>query len=133
MRSAQTDLVPPLPDAQVTENSIDAVPVFGRSLFQGKFAAESFKGFNPDYLISVGDQIDIKLWGAIDLQLTGNRIQQCRKISNRAGHRTGVVEFPAGFGWGALSGITADPETADRQGQGGTTVPVPREEHRCQT
>lgn len=69
IRSAQTDLAPPLPDAQVTENSIDAVPVFGRSLFQGKFAAESFKGFNPDYLISVGDQIDVRLWGAIDGQL----------------------------------------------------------------
>ncbi|MGQ0699116.1 MAG: polysaccharide biosynthesis/export family protein [Panacagrimonas sp.] len=62
-------VAPPLAEALVLENSLQQVPVFGRSLFQGRFAAESFRGFNPDYLISVGDQIDVKLWGAIDVQM----------------------------------------------------------------
>lgn len=66
---ASTEYAPPVPEAQVTENALSVVPVFGRSLFQGKFGLESFKGFNPDYLISVGDQIDVRMWGAIDAQL----------------------------------------------------------------
>ena len=65
----QAQVGTPMPDAQVLENFITEVPVFGRSLFQGRFASESFKGFNPDYLISVGDQIDVRLWGAVDVQL----------------------------------------------------------------
>ena len=60
---------PAVPDAQVTETTIERAVVFGQGLFQGRFAAESFKGFNPDYLLSVGDQVDIKLWGALDAQL----------------------------------------------------------------
>lgn len=68
-QSASTRFAPPLPDAQVTETSLLAVAVFGQGLFQGRFASESFTGFNPDYLLSVGDQVDIKLWGAIDAQL----------------------------------------------------------------
>lgn len=66
---ASTEYAPPVPEAQVTENALSVVPVFGRTLFQGKFGLESFKGFNPDYLISVGDQIDVRMWGAIDAQL----------------------------------------------------------------
>lgn len=92
---------PPIPTAQTTESRIDAVPVFGRSLFQGHFASESFKGFNPDYLISVGDQIDIKLWGAIDTQLVlqvdaqGNifipRVGPVRVINVRNGELNNAV------------------------------------------
>lgn len=58
---------PPIVNAQVTETSIDAVPVFGRTLWQGNFATQSFKGFNPDYVVGVGDLIDLKMWGAVDL------------------------------------------------------------------
>ena len=43
--------------------------VFGGGLFRGKFAQQSFRGFNPDHVISVGDRIDLKLWGAYDLVL----------------------------------------------------------------
>lgn len=68
-QQASTRFAPPLPDAQVTETSLSEVPVFGQGLFQGRFSTESFTGFNPDYLLSVGDQVDIKLWGAIDTQL----------------------------------------------------------------
>jgi protein involved in polysaccharide export with SLBB domain len=42
----------------------DDVPVFGHALFNGSFKDQPFKGFNPDYLISNGDQINLQLWGA---------------------------------------------------------------------
>ncbi|MGQ0503631.1 MAG: polysaccharide biosynthesis/export family protein [Panacagrimonas sp.] len=61
---------PPVPEALALEHSLSEVPVFGRGLFQGRFATESFRGFNPDYLIGVGDEIDVKLWGAIDVQMS---------------------------------------------------------------
>lgn len=62
------EYAPPMPNAQVTETSLDAVPVFGRSLWHGNFATQSFKGFNPDYVVGVGDLIDLRLWGAVNLQ-----------------------------------------------------------------
>lgn len=67
--AAAAEAAAPVVDAAEVETVLDQVPVFGRNLFQGRFAQESFKGFNPDYLISVGDQIDVKLWGALDVQL----------------------------------------------------------------
>ncbi|MEQ1438359.1 SLBB domain-containing protein [Fontimonas sp. SYSU GA230001] len=54
---------PAAPDRTVDES------VFGASLFKGRFAQQSFRGFNPDYLVSAGDVIDLKLWGAYDLVL----------------------------------------------------------------
>lgn len=93
---------PTIPDAQVTESELSESPVFGRSLFQGRFASESFKGFNPDYLISVGDQVDVKLWGAIDVQLIlqvdaqGNiflpRVGPVRVVNVRNGELNDVVK-----------------------------------------
>ncbi len=68
-RRADTGLAPPVPEALAAESQLTEYRVFGSSLFQGRFARESFRGFNPDYLISVGDQIDIQLWGAVDGQL----------------------------------------------------------------
>jgi protein involved in polysaccharide export with SLBB domain len=58
---------PPIPSAAVLEQSDSAPEVFGANLFRGRFAGQSFQGFNPDYVISVGDRIDLKLWGAVDL------------------------------------------------------------------
>ncbi|HEX4871485.1 MAG TPA: polysaccharide biosynthesis/export family protein [Nevskiaceae bacterium] len=58
--------LPPLPPPALAEGEL---PVFGQSLFQGRFAAESFRGFNPDYLISVGDTIDVRLWGVVESQM----------------------------------------------------------------
>lgn len=92
---------PTVPDAQVTETTIESAVVFGQGLFQGRFAAESFKGFNPDYLLSVGDQVDIKLWGALDAQLIlvvdaqGNifipRVGPVRVVNVRNGELNDVV------------------------------------------
>ncbi|MGQ0622861.1 MAG: polysaccharide biosynthesis/export family protein [Panacagrimonas sp.] len=99
--STSTRFAPPVPDAGVIENALDMVPVFGQALFQGRFATESFRGFNPEYLISVGDQVDVKLWGAIDVQLVlpvdaqGNvfipRVGPVRVINVRNGELNEVV------------------------------------------
>ncbi len=48
----------------------DAPAPFGASLFAGKFSAEQFVGFNPDYLIAVGDRIQLRIWGAITVEQT---------------------------------------------------------------
>lgn len=59
---------PPVPQAgEVVETREVDESVFGATLFRGHFAAQSFRGFNPDYLVSIGDHIDLKLWGAFDL------------------------------------------------------------------
>ncbi|WP_420464487.1 polysaccharide biosynthesis/export family protein [Panacagrimonas sp.] len=68
-RQADTRQAPPVPEALYSEEWLSQSAVFGSSLFQGRFAQESFRGFNPDYLISVGDQVDVQLWGAVDGQL----------------------------------------------------------------
>ena len=40
--------------------------VFGANLFTGEYAQASFSGFNPNYIISVGDQIIVRIWGAFN-------------------------------------------------------------------
>ncbi|MGJ3241969.1 MAG: polysaccharide biosynthesis/export family protein [Opitutales bacterium] len=44
--------------------------VFGAHLFQGAFSQYSFTGFNPNYLITVGDEIRVQVWGAVEIDLT---------------------------------------------------------------
>ena len=44
------------------DNTLDA-PTFGSDLFQGQFSRETFTGFNPDYQLSIGDQVHLQLWG----------------------------------------------------------------------
>lgn len=46
--------------------TIDDKTAFGSWLFGGEFANQSFVGFNPDYTVSVGDTISLKLWGGFD-------------------------------------------------------------------
>ena len=41
-------------------------PVFGQNLFDG-FRQAEFKGFNPEYKISIGDQITLQMWGAYEV------------------------------------------------------------------
>jgi len=59
----------PTPNAAALEQPAVESDVFGISLFRGMFAGQSFRGFNPDYMISVGDRIDLKLWGAVELSV----------------------------------------------------------------
>jgi len=57
-----------VPQGQVLEDRASPVKVFGEWLFRGKFGKESFTGFNPEYLVAVGDAVNLQLWGAYDLQ-----------------------------------------------------------------
>ena len=41
--------------------------VFGAQLFSGAFAREGATQFNPDYLIAVGDKLQVRMWGAYEL------------------------------------------------------------------
>lgn len=41
-----------------------ASPVFGAQLFTGAFARAGAAHFNPDYVITPGDQVVLRLWGA---------------------------------------------------------------------
>lgn len=40
--------------------------VFGANLFTGAFARQGATQFNPDYAIAVGDNVQIRLWGAFE-------------------------------------------------------------------
>jgi protein involved in polysaccharide export with SLBB domain len=51
-----------------TEVQTEPSDVFGASIFTGTFSDQSFTGFNPDYLVGVGDRITLKLWGAYELE-----------------------------------------------------------------
>lgn len=42
--------------------------VFGAQLFTGAFAREGATQFNPDYLIAVGDRVQVRLWGAFEFE-----------------------------------------------------------------
>lgn len=57
------------PVPQVQESlSKPELPVFGHWLFNGDFAKESFRGFNPNYVLGIGDQIQLQLWGGYEYQ-----------------------------------------------------------------
>jgi protein involved in polysaccharide export with SLBB domain len=38
--------------------------VFGSQMFSGRFAAEQGGGFNPEYRVTVGDRVALRMWGA---------------------------------------------------------------------
>jgi protein involved in polysaccharide export with SLBB domain len=40
--------------------------VFGAQLFSGAFARQGATQFNPDYLIAVGDSLQVRMWGAFE-------------------------------------------------------------------
>jgi protein involved in polysaccharide export with SLBB domain len=42
--------------------------VFGANLFTGAFAASKASIFNPDHLIAIGDQLQVRLWGAFTFE-----------------------------------------------------------------
>lgn len=64
-RGAQLPLPLP-PDPAQSAHPI----VFGSQMFIGRFASEAFGGFNPDYQISTGDRVILRLWGALYLEAT---------------------------------------------------------------
>lgn len=44
------------------------VEVFGSNLFNGSFASNNQFRYNPNYLINIGDTINLKIWGAFELE-----------------------------------------------------------------
>jgi len=44
----------------------DITKVFGANLFNGSFSKNTQHRYNPNYLISIGDTIDLKIWGAFE-------------------------------------------------------------------
>ena len=44
--------------------------VFGANLFTGAFAKQGATQFNPNYVVAVGDQIQVRLWGAFVFEET---------------------------------------------------------------
>ncbi|WP_231137279.1 SLBB domain-containing protein [Chromobacterium paludis] len=65
--------LPPLPFAEYVQKSTgQSLPLFGQALFQGqanRFDASSSVAVNPDYVIGTGDQLQIKGWGMVDIDL----------------------------------------------------------------
>lgn len=43
------------------------VPSFGSQLFSGGFSGVRADGLNPEYVITPGDQVTLRVWGAIDI------------------------------------------------------------------
>ena len=44
--------------------------VFGAQLFTGSFSRSGAALFNPQYVVAVGDVVQVRLWGAFDLDST---------------------------------------------------------------
>ncbi|MCE3270641.1 MAG: polysialic acid transporter [Ramlibacter sp.] len=57
----QTFLNPTVPGVPATVLRTD---VFGANLFTGTFARAGATQFNPDYVVAIGDQVQVRLWGA---------------------------------------------------------------------
>lgn len=49
-------------------NHISTTSVFGAHLFNGNFKNYTQRVYNPDYKIAVGDQISLKIWGAVEFE-----------------------------------------------------------------
>ncbi len=47
--------------------NIQDAKVYGDWLFNGDFADQSFKGFNPNYQIAIGDKVRVQIWGGTSL------------------------------------------------------------------
>jgi len=45
-----------------------SVKVFGYNLFNGSFSHNTQHRYNPEYLISIGDTLNLKMWGAFDFE-----------------------------------------------------------------
>lgn len=60
-------VLPPPPIASPTA-PLALPPVFGSNMFNGRFLAEQFTGFNPQYQIHVADQITLRMWGAFTFE-----------------------------------------------------------------
>ena len=60
--AAEVDVTEPEP-----LRNVNLIQPFGSELFTGEFAKQSFSGFNPNYVLNVGDRIAFQMWGGFDL------------------------------------------------------------------
>jgi protein involved in polysaccharide export with SLBB domain len=67
--AAPADNVAPPPQSFDYRANLDS-DVFGAHLFTGAFARGGATQFNPDYAIAIGDQIQVRLWGAFVFDAT---------------------------------------------------------------
>ncbi|MEJ5992452.1 polysaccharide biosynthesis/export family protein [Ramlibacter sp. PS3R-8] len=67
--STQTLAKPVLPPV-VDPGLLVRTDVFGANLFTGTFAREGATRFNPDYVVAIGDQVQVRLWGAYNFDAT---------------------------------------------------------------
>jgi protein involved in polysaccharide export with SLBB domain len=59
----------PVNPAMPPEPATSAEPiVFGSQMFTGRFGAEPFAGFNPDYQIAIGDRVSVRMWGGFTFE-----------------------------------------------------------------
>jgi protein involved in polysaccharide export with SLBB domain len=58
--------IPPLPPQRLDYSANLNSDVFGANLFTGAFARQGATQFNPDYAVAVGDNIQVRLWGAFE-------------------------------------------------------------------
>lgn len=55
-------------DNQTTITAQDVQTVFGENLFSGNFTMVSQHIYNPDYILAIGDVVNVKLWGAYEFE-----------------------------------------------------------------
>lgn len=55
-----------IPKAPATD-AIDTLPPFGGNLFEGGFRAAMAEGLNPGYRVKPGDQVTLRVWGAVEI------------------------------------------------------------------
>jgi protein involved in polysaccharide export with SLBB domain len=53
-------------EIQTNEPQEESIQVFGYNLFSGSFSKNTQHRYNPEYLISIGDTINLKMWGAFE-------------------------------------------------------------------
>ncbi|HIM75974.1 MAG TPA: polysaccharide export protein [Campylobacterales bacterium] len=51
-----------------TSQQDESIKVFGYNLFNGSFSKSTQHRYNPEYLISIGDTINLKMWGAFEFE-----------------------------------------------------------------
>jgi protein involved in polysaccharide export with SLBB domain len=54
-----------VPNESISKNEKEVTP-FGVNLFNGKFSGDQENGLNPNYIVSEGDQIHLRIWGAYE-------------------------------------------------------------------
>ncbi len=56
-------------NSSMSSLSHDSAKVFGYNLFNGSFSKNSQHRYNPEYRISIGDTINVKMWGAFEFEV----------------------------------------------------------------